>query len=91
MLWIGFLLLSAAAAVPVLSPEIQAIDAAASLAREKDIVWLALAVGLAAIAANVWLVKQLLRQGTEQVAAIRSLRDEIKSRPCFYAVPQSKS
>lgn len=84
MLWCLFFGLAAMAAVPVLSPEVQIVDAAASLAREKDIVWMALAVGLAAIMANVWLVKQLLRQGTEQVVAIKALRDEIKGRPCLY-------
>lgn len=59
-------------------------NAFADLAREKDIVWLSLVTGLACISFSAWLVKELLKQGADTVKALRDIRDELKSRPCYF-------
>ena len=56
---------------------------ALDIAAGKDIVWLSLAVALAAIGVIFWLVKILVKQQADTIRAITSLCDKLEQRPCF--------
>jgi hypothetical protein len=79
-LWICHGLMLTAATMAQVSPSL-----VADLAKDKGIIWLALSTAITAITANVWLVKQIIKQNTKTADAINKMTAEFAKRPCFYA------
>lgn len=65
------------AAVPV-----QDVIHAADVAREKDVVWLALVTAIAAILFSAWLVGKSFALWKSAIDELRLLREEMQRRPC---------
>lgn len=66
------------AAVPV-----QEVMHAADIAREKDVVWLALVTAIAAIIFSAWLVGKSFALWKSAIDELRLLREELQRRPCI--------
>lgn len=85
-----FLLFSSIAyAQPEALQVIDGVSHAADIAREKDVVWLALVTCIVSMLFSAWLVHQMMKMQREQNAAMRdhakelsALRNEWEKRPC---------
>lgn len=62
----------------------------ADLAKDKGIIWLALVTAIMAITANVWLVKQIIKQQSKFADSVSKLTGELAKRPCFYNTVEEK-
>ena len=81
-LFLGLCLTCSAALAEGIIP----IDAASrfiDVASKQDVVWLSLAVALAAIGVIFWLVKIIVKQQADSIKAITTLCDKLENRPCF--------
>lgn len=55
----------------------------ADIAREKDVVWLALVAAIVAILFAAWLVRTMLTQWKAAIDAMNALTNELQKRPCW--------